>query len=213
MQTVDYYVSEVKRLGLEHNEHFREITEDGMIDYGEALDTRQLIRDYYDQLQSLKRQASADIAELHDTYGEKMLVAQQRYDGDERKQAIQQLQLEEQQARAAYEKIIERIDFLQVGIPQNHRLIESHIDTLEREMKVLGSQQEPPVPPATLADDYNPVKEALQRVLKSWQALLADIDSRHDDPQTPQQNAYDAGVERALQMAIRDVEDVLHTLK
>lgn len=210
MQSIEYYVGEVKRLGLEHNEHFREITEDGVIDYGEALDTRQLIRDYYDQLQVLKRQASADIAELHHIYGEKILVAQQSYAGDERTAAIQQLRQEEQRMREAFEIVIERIDFLQVGIPQNHRLIENHIATLERDMQAITSAT---TYQPHIDNEDEPVSDMLQRVLKNWRALLADIDSRYDTPQTPQQNAYDAGVERALQMAIRDVEDVLAVLR
>lgn len=207
MQSPEYYVGQVKKLALEHNQHFQAITADGVIDYGEALNTRELLAKYIQGLQEVKRQAAAEIDALRHQYGEKMLVAQQQLGGKERAQALYQLRQEEQRAIETYERVINRIDFLQVGIPQNQQLIETHIAALEAEMNAVLDAL--PDVQFEAVDHFDPVREALLRVVRGWQALLDNIAQRADDPQLPQQNAYDSGVERALTLAISDVRDVI----
>ncbi len=212
MKSATNFALDVKRLALAHNEHFQAISEDGVIDYGEALNTRELLHSYHLNLQELKRQIGEAIDNLQTLYSEKILVAQQSYAGRERAQQMQKLRQEEQQSVAQYESIIKRIEFLQVGIPQNQGLIENHITELETEMnQTLVSFQDITFDPVSF-DPPDPIKEVLLRVLSNWHAIQNNINERQNQPQTPQQKAYDTGVERMLETAIHDIEDIVKLL-
>lgn len=207
MNPPEFYAGQVKQLALAHNEHFRVITADGVINYGEALNTRELLDAYNHRLQEIKREITDDIENLRHTYGERMLVAQQQMSGAERAAELQRIRQAEQRATDHYESLIKRIEFLQVGIPQNQHLIETHIAALENEMN--ATLDTFPDVQFDDVDHFDPIRNNLTRILKNWHALLENIAQRASESQNPQQNAYDTGVERGLELAIRDIEDVV----
>lgn len=216
MNSVDDYVQRIKQLALAHNDHFKQIAEDGVIDYGESLSTRELLRSYQANLQIIKREAARDLREIHTRYSEKILVAQHSLAGAERAEAIHDLQQEQQHIEDAYSNIIERADFLLVGIPQNSRLIEDHITDLEQQMNsVFDDVDVPDFEDITAVfhalEDQDSIADELLSSLSKWRTIHNNIEERihAQTTQSAEQRAYEVGVMRALELVINDVEEIV----
>jgi len=220
MKPIEHYVERIRELSLAHNEHFKEISVDGKIDYGESLNTRELLRSFQSNLQILKREAARDLREVHTRDSEKILVAGQSLSGAERAKEIHRLETEQNNHEAAYNTFIKHIDFLLVGIPQNSKMIEEHIAALEAEMNAEFDEleniafEDVTVMFDALEDEDSVITE-MTAALEKWQAIMVNIEGRQSsrETQTPQQRAYELGVHQALQLAAADVRDILDLIE
>ncbi len=219
MKAIDSYVQRVKQLALTHNEHFKQIAEDGVIDYGESLATRELLRSYQANLHIIKREVAHNLREIHTYYSEKILVAQQSLIGADRAKMIRMIEEERQHYEDAYSSIIERVDFLLVGIPQNSRLIEDHIMTMEKQMNsvfddVDVAQFEDITTVFTALEDNTSIASELSSTLGKWRSILTNIEGRltTQNTQSAEQRAYEVGVMRALELAIDDVGEIIELI-
>lgn len=226
MQSIHFYQQRLSELLHNLQTEFNVITEDGIIDYDEALYGKAYITQYQDQLRDIKQQVHGDIKATRAHYKLRLMQSDQA--------SRRALRDDQRHKVGGYNKVIHLIDKMLLDVEGSKR---TFMDTIgEFKMVERTTQQFDPVKPKKQVSpsdmdtkefthqvpdlehdeaetqDLEVVKLTITRdellgVIEKWEQLVKSMEHKHTDSgATVEQQAQFIGAKNALKIAIEDIQ-------
>lgn len=227
MQSIQFYQQRLSELLQNLQTEFSTITEDGIIDYDEALYGKAYVTRYQDQLRTLKQQVHADIKAARAHYKLRLMQTDK---------ASRRVMRDNQTHKVnGYQKVVHLIDKMLLDVEGSKR---TFMDTIgEFKMVERTTQQFDPVksePESVSASDMDTkefthqipdlepeevetqdlevvkltvTRDELLAIIEKWQQLAQNMEQKHSDRgATAEQQAQFIGAKNALKIAIEDIQ-------
>lgn len=201
------FVTQLQRINTEFSAWIKQIKADGVLTEDELLDTKPQVQKNLKELRLLKKEVNAAIRAAR--------VQNQNFinsaDGGwftSRQDKQKMIRRELPYLLEPYKNVLVLIDEVMLNIENAKNITETELDRLKREAVALA------IAPASVEDEQEDyvVSEThisideVTGIVSKWKRLIDTVDAKLTSGQlTPQQNAYQQGIKKALTYAIDDL--------
>lgn len=211
MKTLTDYAAELHELVAALDAEIARVRADGKVDYEEAVSSKKFYDQHRAALQHLKKEVALDVKQLRAQYKGKILVAKSQDQSD----SVKALQLQQHQTLQPYEQVIQTIDRLLLGAAHDRQKLDAlteelqtrHIDSLPIRSDATA------ITAATAAPAAEPdaiSRDDLVALVTKWRGLLNDMTHMLTlPPANPQAPLSLRGIQKGLELAISDLNDLL----
>jgi len=222
MQSISFYKQRLSELLSNLQNEFNAITEDGVIDYDEAIHGRAYIQAYQQQLHDLKATVHSDIKETRSAYKLRLMDADKAHRRLIREERADMLD--------AYNKVIHLIDRMLLDVKGSKRtfletLGEFKMEEQTQQLEAVKSESEVETQELMSAvteefeeSDTEEVKvvkltvtrDELLLIMNKWQQLSTGMEAKlNQSGYTPEQLAQFVGARNAFSIAVEDIKNLL----
>ena len=221
MQSISFYKQRLSELLNNLQTEFNAITEDGVIDYDEAVHGRAYIQTYQQQLHDLKANVHSDIKETRAEYKLRLMDADKAHRRIMREEQADMLD--------AYNKVIHLIDRMLLDVEGSKRtfletLGEFKMEAQTQQLDTVKSESEietqelvsaVAVTDETETEEIKVVKLTVTRdelllIMNKWQQLSMGMEAKlNRSDYTPEQLAQFVGARNAFSIAVEDIKNLL----